>query len=77
MAQNRDSVWNDSSTITGILVGLLLGAIYALFHIPNDGKTFRKNLTQFGAGTIENDIDVSIGDAKQQAHRRLKSTTYD
>lgn len=64
--------FDEGTTFIGILFGLVLGAVYALFHIQRNGKTTRKNLTQFGAGTLDVEIDSSLDDAKQQAHQRLQ-----
>lgn len=74
MDQNKHTT--DSSMILGVLIGMFVGAVYAILHISADGRTFRKNLTHFGAGTMENDIDASIDDAKQRARQRLDSTQY-
>ena len=62
---------NDSATFLGIVIGMMLGALYALLHIKNRGETTRKNITQFGAGSLEIGIESSLDDAKQRAHQRL------
>jgi hypothetical protein len=65
---------DDTATTIGILIGLMVGAIYAILRIKNRGVTTRKNLTEFGAGSLEMDIDSSLNDAKHQAHQRLNES---
>jgi gas vesicle protein len=65
---------DNRATVAGILMGLMVGAIYAILHIQNRGETTRKNLTQFGAGSLEASIDSSLDDAKRQAHQRLNES---
>lgn len=75
MAQsNKHGRLDDGATAVGIVIGLIGGAIYALLHIKNRGETTRKNLTQFGAGSLELNIDSSLDDAKRQAHQRLNES---
>lgn len=75
MAENTPrNRFDEGTTFIGILLGLVLGAIYALLHIQRSGETTRKNLTQFGAGTLDMEIDSSLDDAKQQAHQRLQQS---
>lgn len=68
---NRRGKLDNSATVLGILIGLMAGAMYAILHIKNRGETTRKNLTQFGAGSLELNIDTSLDDAKRQANQRL------
>ena len=42
---------DDSTTFAGILIGMVVGALYALLHIKQTGAVRRKDLTQFGAGS--------------------------
>ena len=65
---------DQGTTFFGIIIGLMMGALYAILHIKNRGETTRKNLTQFGAGSLEIDIDSSLDDAKRQAHQRLNES---
>lgn len=61
---------DDGMTFFGILMGLIVGAVMTLLRVKNRGEVNRKNITQFGAGTIEQDISSSLADAKQQAQKR-------
>ena len=64
----------DQTTCLGILLGLVLGALYALMRISKRGAVRRKDLTQFGAGTTELEIDASISEAKRRAKARLEGS---
>jgi len=63
---------DDSATFVGILLGIVIGALYALLHIKQKGSVRRKDLTQFGAGTAEVEMEASLTEAKQLARSRLK-----
>ena len=62
---------DENATFAGILLGIIIGAFYALLHIKQRGAVRRKDLAQFGAGTAELEIAASIEEAKQQARARL------
>ena len=62
---------NDNATCAGILLGMILGAIYALLHITKRGAVRRRDLTQFGAASAEIETETAINDAKQRAKARL------
>ncbi len=62
---------DDSATFVGILLGIVLGAIYALLHIKQKGAVRRKDLTQFGAGSAEAEMQASLEEAKRLAKARL------
>ena len=63
---------DENATFVGILLGLLLGALYALLHIKRSGPTRRRDLTQFGTATAELEIEASISEAKAKAKSRLE-----
>ena len=63
---------DDNATFVGIVLGLLLGAIYALLHITKRGAVRRRDLTRFGAASAESESQAAITDAKQQAKARLE-----
>ena len=63
--------FDQGATLLGIVMGMMVGALYAILHIKNRGETTRKNLTQFGAGSLEIGIDSTLDDAKRQARQRL------
>ena len=76
MTNREKRMWLDEgATLFGILLGMVIGSIYALFHVKDTGKTTRKNLSQFGAGSVDLAMDASLEDAKQQAHNRLDPTS--
>lgn len=61
---------DDGVTFVGILLGFVVGVVVMLLRVKNRGEVNRKNLTQFGVGTIEQDISSSLAEAKQQAQER-------
>lgn len=65
---------HERATFWGIIIGLLFGALYAILHIKNRGETTRKNITQFGAGSLEMGIESSLDDAKLKANQRLNDS---
>jgi len=71
MKLNRPQL-DDSVTFVGILLGIVIGALYALLHIKQKGSVRRKDLTQFGAGTAEVEMEASLEEAKRLAKARLK-----
>ena len=62
---------DDSATFVGILLGIVIGSIYALLHIKQKGAVRRKDLTQFGAGSAEVEMQASLEEAKRMANARL------
>lgn len=64
---------DDAMAFVGIIIGICVGAIYALFRTKNRGDINRKNVTQFGAGTLEQDIQSSIDQAKAMARDRTQA----
>ena len=70
----KGSELDDSATFVGILLGIVIGALYALLRIKQKGAVRRKDLTQFGAGTAELEMEASLKDAKQLARSRMKET---
>lgn len=63
---------NENAAGVGIVLGMILGAIYTLLHISKRGAVRRRDLTQFGAATAELETKAAISDAKQQAKARLE-----
>ena len=64
---------DDSATFIGILLGIIIGALFALMRIKQKGAVRRKDLTQFGAGTLEAEMEASLSEAKQLARSRLEA----
>ena len=62
---------DENATFAGILLGLVIGALYALLNIRQRGAVRRRDLTQFGAGTAELEMNDSINEAKLKAKARL------
>lgn len=63
---------SDNATFAGIVLGMILGAIYTLLHITKRGEVRRRDLTQFGAASAEIETKAAINNAKQQARARLE-----
>lgn len=70
MMSRRRLDLDDGATFAGIVLGMMIGALYALFHIKRKGSLRRKDLTRFGAGTAEIEMDESLQEAKQLAKAR-------
>ena len=62
---------DENATFVGILLGMLLGALYALMRIKHRGSVRRKDILQFGAGSAEAEIEASLDEAKRAAKARL------
>ena len=62
---------DESATFVGMLLGLVIGALYTLMRNKRRGATRRKDLLQFGAGTAELEIEASLTEAKRKARSRL------
>ncbi len=62
---------DDDATFAGILLGMLLGALFALTRIKRRGDVARKDVTQFGAGSAELQVEASLTKAKAKAKARL------
>ncbi len=63
---------DENATFAGIVLGMILGAIYATLRVTKRGAVRRRDLTQFGAGTAELETKAAINDAKEQAKARLE-----
>ena len=63
---------HQGATIFGMLLGLLVGALYAITRLDRSGSQRRKDLTSFGGAAIEREIDASVSQAKSVARRRLE-----
>lgn len=61
---------DDHTTFIGILLGLVAGALCTGMRISKCGAVRRRDLAQFGAGSIELEIDASISEAKRRAKER-------
>ena len=55
----------------GLLMGLLLGAVYTQLRSKLRASQRRRDLLQFGAATGEIEMQASLEDAKAQARERL------
>ena len=73
MKLNRPQL-DDSATFVGILLGIVIGVLYALLHIKQKGSVRRKDLTQFGAGSAELEMEASLDEAKRLAKARLNES---
>ena len=71
MASDKKGL-HQGATVFGILLGVLIGALYAITHLDKSGSQRRKDLTTFGGGAIEREIDASISQAKDVARQRLE-----
>ena len=58
------------AVLFGILPGLVIGGLYALLHIKKSGAVRRRDLTGFGAASVELEIEASLDEAKSLAKQR-------
>lgn len=63
---------DQGAVLVGMALGMAVGAVYALLHIKKSGAVRRRDLTNFGTGSVELEIEASLNDAKDQARKRLQ-----
>lgn len=74
MTKPRHSASGDqSATCLAILLGMVLGALYAITHIGKRGAVRRKDLAQMGGGSLELEIEASLEAAKSKARQRMQA----
>lgn len=61
------------AVVLGAVIGFVIGAGYALLHIKKSGALMRRDLTQFGAGTVELEIEASLNEARDLARQRQEA----
>lgn len=69
-SRNRSAL-DQNTTCLAILLGMILGALYAITHIGKSGAVRRKDVAQIGGGSLELEIETSLHDAKAKARQRL------
>ena len=69
---HKERTLDQGAVLVGILLGLAVGGIYAMLHIKKSGAVRRRDLTNFGAGSVELEIEASLNDAKDLARERLQ-----
>ncbi len=69
-SRNRSAL-DQNATCLAILLGMILGALYAITHIGKSGAVRRKDVAQIGGGSLELEIEASLRDAKAKAKQRL------
>lgn len=63
---------DQGAALVGIMLGMAIGGGYALLHTKKSGAVRRKDLANFGAGSVELEIEASLNDAKDLAKKRLQ-----
>ncbi len=61
---------DQNATCLAILLGMIIGAAYAITHIDKRGATRRKDIAEIGGGSLELAIEASLQDAKTKARQR-------
>lgn len=70
----KERTLDQGAVFVGILLGLAVGGGYAMLHIKKSGAVRRKDLANFGAGSVELEIETSLNDAKDLARKRLQDS---
>lgn len=71
MKLRKDEGLDQNTTCLAILLGMILGALYAITHIGKSGAVRRRDLAQIGGGSLELEIEDSLSNAKSKARKRL------
>ena len=71
MATRRGPI-DAGAALLGLLLGGIIGALYAITRISKSGPVRRRDLASFGGGTLELEIDASIRQAKSAARDRRR-----
>ncbi|MCY3575005.1 MAG: hypothetical protein OXG92_07455 [Chloroflexi bacterium] len=61
---------DDGAAFAGILLGILLGGIYAQLRINRRGAVRRRDLLEFGGASGELEMEATLQAAKRQARER-------
>ncbi len=61
---------DDSAVFVGILLGILLGGLYAQLRIKRRGALRRRDLLEFGGASGELEMQAALQEAKRQARAR-------
>ncbi len=69
---HRAGALNPGAALVGFLLGLAVGGVYAILHIKKSGAVRRRDLTHFGVGSVELEIEASLDNAKTLARERLQ-----
>ncbi len=72
MARKRKGL-DQNTTFVGILLGMLLGMLYAITRISKSGALRRRDLVELGGASLELEMETSISDAKAAAMQRLSN----
>ena len=72
MARKRKGL-DQNTTFVGILLGMLLGMLYAITRISQSGALRRRDLVELGGASLELEMETSISDAKAAAMQRLSN----
>lgn len=59
------------ATCLAILLGMILGGLYALTHTSKRGAVRRKDVAQIGGASLELEIEASLRGAKAKARQRM------
>ena len=70
MASNSRGL-DGKAALFGALLGAIGGGLFALSRLSKRGAVRRRDLTSFGAGSIDVEIDASMQQAKAAAARRI------
>lgn len=68
----KERTLDTSAVLVGILLGLAVGGGCAMLRVKKSGAVRRKDLTNFGARSVELEIETSLNDAKDLARKRLQ-----
>ena len=66
---------DENAAFAGILLGLVLGALYTLLRSKRTGVARRRDLTGLGAATAQAEMEAGIDQAKAEARARLDEET--
>lgn len=66
----KERTLDAGAVLAGLMLGLVIGAGYALLHISKSGAVRRRDLAGFGAGSLELEIEASLDEAKELARQR-------
>ena len=69
--RTRATKLDENAAFAGILLGLVLGALYTLLRSKRSGRARRRDLTALGAATAKAEMEASIDKAKSEARARL------